>query len=60
VSFGLRSQVAFSPHKDFLVRLPVDLPDITGTIGAVRLSARQPSPLAKQLVASIRGLSDAS
>jgi len=57
VSFGLRSQLAFSPHKDFLVQLPVDLPDITGTIGAVRLSARQPSPLAKQLVARIRGLS---
>jgi DNA-binding transcriptional LysR family regulator len=54
LSFGLRSQIAFSPHKDFLVRLPIDLPPIAGTVGAVTLSARQPSPLALQLIENIR------
>jgi NAD(P)H-dependent flavin oxidoreductase YrpB (nitropropane dioxygenase family) len=37
-----------------------DAPIPPGTIGAVRLSARQPSPLARQLVARIRGLSAGS
>jgi DNA-binding transcriptional LysR family regulator len=56
LSFGLRSQLAFSPDKDFLVQLPVDLPLISGTVGAATLSARQVSPLAVQLVGSIRAL----
>jgi DNA-binding transcriptional LysR family regulator len=56
LAFGLRSQFAFSPRKDLLVKLPVDLPPIAGTVGAVTLSARAPSPLALQLVAKVREL----
>jgi DNA-binding transcriptional LysR family regulator len=56
LSFGLRSQFAFSPHKNLLVQLPVDLPSITGTVGAVTLRAREPSPLVLQLIGTIRGL----
>ncbi|HEY5307525.1 MAG TPA: LysR family transcriptional regulator [Casimicrobiaceae bacterium] len=56
LSFGLRSQLAFSPHKDFLVQLPVDLPSITRHVGAVTLHAREPNPLAKQLIEKIRCL----
>ena len=56
LSFGLRSQLAFSPHKNFLVQLPVDLPPITGTVGAITLRARDPSPLVLRLVATIRAL----
>jgi DNA-binding transcriptional LysR family regulator len=56
LSFGLRSQYAFAPSKDFLVQLPVDLPSVMGAIGAVTLKAREPSPLARQLVGKLRGL----
>ena len=56
LSFGLRSQFAFSPGKDRLVQLPVGLPPITGTVGAVSLRAREPSPLVLRLVATIHGL----
>jgi len=56
LSFGLRSQYAFAPNKDFLVRLPVDLPSVMGSIGAVTLQAREPSPLARQLVGRLRGV----
>ena len=56
LSFGLRSQLAFSPHKNLLVQLPVDLPPITGSVCAVTLDARQSSPPALQLVGTIRRL----
>jgi DNA-binding transcriptional LysR family regulator len=56
LSFGLRSQYQFSPHGNLLVQLPVDLPPIMGTVGAVTLDARQPSPLARQLVEKIHEL----
>jgi len=56
LSFGLRSQLAFSPHKNLLVQLPVDLPPITGSVGAVTLRARDPSPLVLRLIATIRAL----
>jgi DNA-binding transcriptional LysR family regulator len=56
LSFGLRSQLAFSPQRNFLVRLAVELPHVMGSVGAVTLGAREPSPLAHQLVESIRTL----
>jgi DNA-binding transcriptional LysR family regulator len=56
LTFGLRSQIAFSPAKDFLVRLPVDLPPVAGAIGAVTLRARRQSPLVHQLLGHIRGV----
>ena len=56
LSFGLRSQLQFSPHRNFLAALPVDLPPVVGTVGAVTLAARQPSPLVQQLIAHIRAL----
>lgn len=54
LSFGSRSQIAISPVKDLLVRLPVTLPSVTGTIAAVTLRGRERRPLADQLVAQIR------
>jgi len=56
LSFGLRSQFRFSPHENLLVQLPLDLPTINGTVGAVTLSARAPSPLTLQLIEKIHGL----
>ncbi len=56
LSFGLRSAIALAPAKDLLVRLPVELPAITGAIGILNLLAREPSPLALQLVGHIREL----
>jgi len=59
LSFGLRSQVAFAPGKEFLVRLPVDLPSSARPVGAVMLGGYEQSPLAQQLVAHIRSLAAA-
>jgi len=56
LSFGLRSQFAFSPHANLLVQLPVDLPSISGTVCAATLRARQQSPLARKLIEEIRAL----
>jgi DNA-binding transcriptional LysR family regulator len=56
LSFGLRPHFAFPASQDVMVQLPVVLPVIAGTTGAVRLRARQPSPLAQQLVATIRAM----
>lgn len=56
LSFGMRSQVAFAPGKEFLVRLAFDLP-VEGTqVAAVSLQSHEPSPLARLLVAQIRDL----
>ena len=54
--FGMRSQVSFAPGKEFLVRLPFELP-LPGTmVAAVSLKSHEPSPLARQLVAHVREL----
>ena len=59
LSFGQRSQIAFAPGKEFLVRLAFDLPTTASAVGAVSLKLHQPSPLAQQLVAHIRELATA-
>lgn len=59
LSFGSRSQLTFSPIKDFLVRLPVALPSVKGMIGAVMLRGREQTPLAAQLVGHIQALAAA-
>jgi DNA-binding transcriptional LysR family regulator len=56
LSFGMRSQVSFAPGKEFLVRLPYELPTSSSAVGAVMLSSHAPSPLAQQLIAHIRAL----
>jgi DNA-binding transcriptional LysR family regulator len=56
LSFGLRSEISFAPDKNLLVRLPVELPSITGAIGILNLLAREQSPLALQLIGHIREL----
>jgi DNA-binding transcriptional LysR family regulator len=56
VSFGLRSQFDFAPRRDFLVQLPVDLPPVMGSVDAVTLGARQPAPLAQQLIENVHRL----
>jgi DNA-binding transcriptional LysR family regulator len=56
LSFGLRSQVEFAPGKEFLVRLPFELPTIAKAVGAVSLKSHESSPLAQQLVTHIRSL----
>jgi DNA-binding transcriptional LysR family regulator len=59
LSFGSRPRIAISPARDLLVRLPIDLPSVTGTIAAVTLRGRARRPLAERLVASIRAQSSA-
>jgi DNA-binding transcriptional LysR family regulator len=59
LSFGLRSQIEFAPGKEFLVRLPFELPTIAKAVGAVSLRSRELSPLAGQLIAHIRSLAAA-
>jgi LysR family transcriptional regulator, regulator for genes of the gallate degradation pathway len=54
--FGMRSQIQFAPGKEFLVRLPFDLPVIGHDVSAVMLKSHAPSPLAQQLVGHIRDL----
>lgn len=54
LSFGSRSQVALPTAKDLLVRLPVTLSSVTGTVAAVTLRGRERRPLASQLVEHIR------
>ena len=56
LGFGMRSQIDFSPGKDFLVRLPFELPIEGSMVGAVTLTSREPSPLARQLIAHIQDL----
>ena len=56
LGFGMRSQIDFSPGKDFLVRLPFELPIEGSMVGAVTLKSREPSPLARQLIAHIQDL----
>lgn len=56
LSFGMRSQVSFAPGKEFLVRLPFELPVSATRVAAVMLRSHTPSPLARQLVAHIQAL----
>ena len=58
--FGMRSQISFAPGKEFLVRLPFDLPVEGSVVGAVTLKSHEPSPLAQQLIAHIRDAGGAS
>jgi len=58
--FGMRSQIEFAPGKEFLVRLPFDLPISTSAVGAVSLKSHAPSPLAQQLVGHIRTLANSA
>ncbi len=56
LSFAAVSQYVHSPLlRDFLA-LPVDLPVVTASIGAVTIKARQASPLAIQLATIIRSM----
>jgi DNA-binding transcriptional LysR family regulator len=56
LSFGMRSQVEFAPGKQFIVRLPYELPAPATSVAAVSLRAREPSPLARQFIAHVRSL----
>lgn len=56
LSFGMRSEYEFAPHKNLLVRLPVALCSAARPVGVIALRNREPSPLAAQLVAQIRSL----
>jgi DNA-binding transcriptional LysR family regulator len=56
LSFGMRSQISFAPGKEFLVRLPFELPISSSIVGAVTLKSHESSPLARQLVEHIRAL----
>ena len=56
LGFGMRSQLQFAPGKEFLVRLPFDLPVASHDVSAVMLKSHAPSPLAQQLVGHIRDL----
>ena len=56
LGFGMRSQIVFAPGKEFLVRLPFDLPVEGSIVGAVTLKSHEPSPLSRQLIEHIRDL----
>ncbi len=54
LSFGSRPETIPEHARELLVRLPVRLPAITTTIGAVSLRDRAKKPLADRLVETIR------
>jgi DNA-binding transcriptional LysR family regulator len=56
LSFGMRSQVSFAPGREFLVRLPFELPVQGAMVAAVGLKSHELSPLARQLIEAIRAL----
>ena len=58
LGFGMRSQVSFAPGKEFLVRLPFELPFSSGSVGAVTLKSHALSPLAELLIGHIRDLAN--
>ena len=60
LSFGMRSQINFAPGKEFLVRLPFDLPITGNHVSAVMLKSHAPSPLAQQLLDHIHDMVDES
>ena len=56
LSFGMRSQVEFAPGKQFIVRLPYELPAPATSVAAVSLRTRELSPLAQQFISHVRSL----
>jgi len=56
LSFGMRSQISFAPGKEFVVRLPFELPVTSTVVAAVSLNSHEPSPLARQFVGHIQAL----
>jgi hypothetical protein len=56
LSFGLRSQVEFAPGKQFIVRLPYELPAPATSVAAVSLRTREPGPLAQQFIGHVRSM----
>jgi DNA-binding transcriptional LysR family regulator len=56
LSFGMRSQITFAPGREFLVRLPFELPVPSAMVAAVSLKSHEPGPLARLLVETIRAL----
>jgi DNA-binding transcriptional LysR family regulator len=56
LSFGMRSQISFAPGKEFVVRLPFELPVTSTLVAAVSLKSHEPSPLARQFVQHIQAL----
>jgi len=60
LSFGMRSQFNFAPGRQAVVRLPFELQSTPWPVSAVSLKAHQPSPLAEQFVATVRGLATLS
>jgi DNA-binding transcriptional LysR family regulator len=56
LGFGMRSQISFAPGKEFVLRLPFELPLEGSSVSAVMLKSHDPSPLARQLIAHIHDL----
>ena len=56
LAFGMRSQISFAPGKEFVVRLPFELPVTSTVVAAVSLNSHEPSPLARQFVGHIQAL----
>jgi len=56
LSFGMRSQVDFAPGKQFIVRLPFELPAPAMSVAAVSLRARELGPLAQQFIGHVSSL----
>jgi len=56
LSFGMRSQVEFAPGKQFIVRLPFELPAPAMSVAAVSLRARELGPLAQQFIGHVSSL----
>jgi DNA-binding transcriptional LysR family regulator len=54
LSFGMCSPIGFAPGKEFVVRLPFDLPVTSTSVAAVRLKSHEPSPLARLLLGHIQ------
>lgn len=56
LSFGMRSQVSFAPGKEFVVRLPFELPVTSTAVAAVSLNSHELSPLARRFIGHIQAL----
>lgn len=56
LGFGMRSQISFAPGKEFVVRLPFELPVTPTVVAAVSLKTHEPSPLARRFIAHIQSL----
>jgi DNA-binding transcriptional LysR family regulator len=59
LSFGMRSQISFAPGKEFVVRLPFDLPVAGTAVAAVSLKSHELSPLAQQFIGHVQALVNA-